>query len=72
VPVLHCIHNVSYKVRILRCDARLTTGRPIDANSASYRLLRAQHGGKPDITGFDVRKFVQSAGQPRYDPWERA
>ncbi|KAI1858318.1 uncharacterized protein JN550_012768 [Neoarthrinium moseri] len=36
------------------------------------RLLRAQHGGKPSITGFDVRKYAASAGQPRYDPWERA
>ncbi|KAI1393910.1 NADH-ubiquinone oxidoreductase B12 subunit family-domain-containing protein [Hypoxylon trugodes] len=35
------------------------------------RILRA-HGEKPNITGFDVRKFAHSAGQPRYDPWERA
>ncbi|KAI1085662.1 NADH-ubiquinone oxidoreductase B12 subunit family-domain-containing protein [Whalleya microplaca] len=35
------------------------------------RILRATHG-KPNITGFDIRKFVQSAGQPKYDPWERA
>ncbi|KAK8019283.1 nadh-ubiquinone oxidoreductase b12 [Apiospora arundinis] len=36
------------------------------------RLLRAHHGEKPSLTGFDVRKFAHSAGQPRYDPWERA
>ncbi|KAL7626744.1 hypothetical protein AAE478_003518 [Parahypoxylon ruwenzoriense] len=37
------------------------------------RILRAQHHGeKPNITGFDIRKFAQAAGQPRYDPWERA
>ncbi|KAI1661916.1 NADH-ubiquinone oxidoreductase B12 subunit family-domain-containing protein [Daldinia decipiens] len=36
------------------------------------RILRAQHGEKPNITGFDIRKFAHSAGQPRYDPWERA
>ncbi|KAI8962460.1 NADH-ubiquinone oxidoreductase B12 subunit family-domain-containing protein [Daldinia sp. FL1419] len=37
------------------------------------RILRAQHHGeKPNITGFDIRKFAHSAGQPRYDPWERA
>ncbi|KAH8910114.1 hypothetical protein BR93DRAFT_966163 [Coniochaeta sp. PMI_546] len=37
------------------------------------RSLRAyDNGPKPNITGFDVRKFAASAGQPRYDPWERA
>ncbi|ORY70075.1 NADH-ubiquinone oxidoreductase B12 subunit family-domain-containing protein [Pseudomassariella vexata] len=36
------------------------------------RLLRAARGPKPNITGFDPRKFAQAAGQPRYDPWERA
>ncbi|KAI1395805.1 NADH-ubiquinone oxidoreductase B12 subunit family-domain-containing protein [Hypoxylon fuscum] len=36
------------------------------------RILRAHHGEKPNITGFDIRKFAHSAGQPRYDPWERA
>ncbi|KAI0901739.1 NADH-ubiquinone oxidoreductase B12 subunit family-domain-containing protein [Annulohypoxylon nitens] len=35
------------------------------------RILRA-HGEKPNITGFDIRKFAHSAGQPRYDPWENA
>ncbi|TGJ81986.1 hypothetical protein E0Z10_g6772 [Xylaria hypoxylon] len=36
------------------------------------RILRAHHQSKPNITGFDTSKFAQSAGQPRYDPWERA
>ncbi|KAI1769531.1 NADH-ubiquinone oxidoreductase B12 subunit family-domain-containing protein [Hypoxylon sp. FL1150] len=36
------------------------------------RILRAYHGEKPNITGFDIRKFAHSAGEPRYDPWERA
>ncbi|KAI0527916.1 NADH-ubiquinone oxidoreductase B12 subunit family-domain-containing protein [Xylaria bambusicola] len=37
------------------------------------RILRAnQHHSKPNITGFDVNKFARAAGQPRYDPWERA
>ncbi|KAF2964551.1 hypothetical protein GQX73_g9030 [Xylaria multiplex] len=36
------------------------------------RILRAHHSPKPNITGFDPRKFARSAGQPRYDPWERA
>ncbi|KAH8674071.1 NADH-ubiquinone oxidoreductase B12 subunit family-domain-containing protein [Xylariales sp. PMI_506] len=36
------------------------------------RLLRSHHGEKPSITGFDPRRYAQSAGQPRYDPWERA
>ncbi|KAK3940364.1 putative nadh:ubiquinone oxidoreductase [Diplogelasinospora grovesii] len=36
------------------------------------RLLRAVHGEKPNITGFDPRKLAAAAGQPRYDPWERA
>ncbi|KAH7037746.1 NADH-ubiquinone oxidoreductase B12 subunit family-domain-containing protein [Microdochium trichocladiopsis] len=36
------------------------------------RILRADKGTKPNITGFDVSKFAASAGQPRYDPWERA
>ncbi|KAI1429390.1 hypothetical protein F5Y12DRAFT_710293 [Xylaria sp. FL1777] len=36
------------------------------------RILRAHHSPKPNITGFDVRKFARAAGQPRYDPWERA
>ncbi|KAK0722495.1 hypothetical protein B0T26DRAFT_702892 [Lasiosphaeria miniovina] len=35
------------------------------------RLLRAAHyGEKPNITGFNIKKFVAAAGQPRYDPWE--
>lgn len=36
------------------------------------RILRAHHGEKPNLTGFDVRKYAHAAGQPRYDPWERA
>ncbi|KAH8162432.1 hypothetical protein CIB48_g5799 [Xylaria polymorpha] len=36
------------------------------------RILRANHHSKPNITGFNAAKFAQSAGQPRYDPWERA
>lgn len=37
------------------------------------RSLRAyDNGPKPNLTGFDIRKFAASAGQPRYDPWERA
>ncbi|RKU40927.1 hypothetical protein DL546_002037 [Coniochaeta pulveracea] len=36
------------------------------------RRLLAHHGEKPNITGFDPRKFAAAAGQPRYDPWERA
>ncbi|KAJ9134041.1 hypothetical protein NKR19_g8815 [Coniochaeta hoffmannii] len=37
------------------------------------RSLRAyDNGQKPNLTGFDIRKFAASAGQPRYDPWERA
>ncbi|KAI5864644.1 NADH-ubiquinone oxidoreductase B12 subunit family-domain-containing protein [Durotheca rogersii] len=36
------------------------------------RILRAHPGEKPNVTGFDVRKFIAAAGQPRYDPWERA
>lgn len=27
---------------------------------------------KPNITGFEMRKFLAATGQPRYDPWERA
>ncbi|KAI1350482.1 NADH-ubiquinone oxidoreductase B12 subunit family-domain-containing protein [Xylaria sp. FL0043] len=36
------------------------------------RILRAHNNPKPNITGFDPTKFAHSAGQPRYDPWERA
>ncbi|KAI2468540.1 NADH-ubiquinone oxidoreductase B12 subunit family-domain-containing protein [Annulohypoxylon bovei var. microspora] len=37
------------------------------------RILRSQHHGeKPNITGFDIRKFAHAAGQPKYDPWENA
>ncbi|VUC29035.1 unnamed protein product [Clonostachys rosea] len=37
------------------------------------RVLRAAHGGsKTNITGFNMRAFKASTGQPRYDPWERA
>ncbi|KAK1769092.1 putative nadh:ubiquinone oxidoreductase [Phialemonium atrogriseum] len=38
------------------------------------RILRSYqpHGERPNITGFDVRKFVASTGTPRYDPWERS
>ncbi|KAI1094524.1 NADH-ubiquinone oxidoreductase B12 subunit family-domain-containing protein [Rostrohypoxylon terebratum] len=34
------------------------------------RILRAHHGEKPNVTGFDIRKYVAAAGEPRYDPWE--
>jgi hypothetical protein len=37
----------------------------------SHRLLRAAHGEKPNITGFDMRKFLKATATPRYDPWER-
>ncbi|KAH6605091.1 hypothetical protein Trco_006798 [Trichoderma cornu-damae] len=36
------------------------------------RALRMAHGPKPNITGFSIRAFKESTGQPRYDPWERA
>ncbi|KAK1756031.1 putative nadh:ubiquinone oxidoreductase [Echria macrotheca] len=36
------------------------------------RILRAAHGEKPSITGFDVRRFTKASAVPRYDPWERA
>ncbi|RFU71739.1 nadh-ubiquinone oxidoreductase b12 subunit, partial [Trichoderma arundinaceum] len=36
------------------------------------RALRMAHGPKPNITGFNIRAFKESTGQPRYDPWERA
>ncbi|KAI0194968.1 NADH-ubiquinone oxidoreductase B12 subunit family-domain-containing protein [Astrocystis sublimbata] len=36
------------------------------------RILRASPNPRPNITGFDASKFAHSAGQPRYDPWERA
>ncbi|KAJ1335537.1 NADH-ubiquinone oxidoreductase B12 subunit family [Microdochium nivale] len=36
------------------------------------RILRADKGPKPNLTGFDIGKFAAAAGQPRYDPWERA
>ena len=36
------------------------------------RVLRAAQGPKANITGFNMRAFKGSAGQPRYDPWERA
>ncbi|KAK0646276.1 NADH-ubiquinone oxidoreductase B12 subunit family-domain-containing protein [Cercophora newfieldiana] len=35
------------------------------------RILRATTSGKPNITGFDVRKFGKAAHTTRYDPWER-
>jgi hypothetical protein len=38
---------------------------------APNRILRAAQNGKPDITGFDVRKFGKAAHGARYDPWER-
>ncbi|KAK5652518.1 hypothetical protein OQA88_10424 [Cercophora sp. LCS_1] len=36
------------------------------------RILRAAQGEKPNITGFDVRKYYKATQVPRYDPWERA
>ncbi|KAI2612255.1 NADH-ubiquinone oxidoreductase B12 subunit family-domain-containing protein [Hypoxylon fragiforme] len=36
------------------------------------RIFRAHHGEKPNLTGFDIKKFAHAAGPPRYDPWERA
>ena len=35
------------------------------------RVLRAAHGSKPNITGFNIRAFKEATGKPRYDPWER-
>ena len=35
-------------------------------------MLRAARGPKASITGFNMRAFKEAAGQPRYDPWERA
>ncbi|KAL2128130.1 hypothetical protein VTI74DRAFT_9622 [Chaetomium olivicolor] len=35
------------------------------------RILRANGEPKPNITGFDMRKFLAATGTPRYDPWER-
>ncbi|GAB1320239.1 hypothetical protein MFIFM68171_10449 [Madurella fahalii] len=35
------------------------------------RVLRSYNGEKPNITGFDMRKFLAATGTPRYDPWER-
>ncbi|KAK5989193.1 hypothetical protein PT974_10693 [Cladobotryum mycophilum] len=32
----------------------------------------ASRGPKANITGFNMRAFKESTGQPRYDPWERA
>ena len=36
------------------------------------RVLRAARGPKANTTGFNMRAFKEAAGQPRYDPWERA
>ncbi|KAK4218010.1 NADH-ubiquinone oxidoreductase B12 subunit family domain containing protein [Rhypophila sp. PSN 637] len=36
------------------------------------RILRASHGPKPNITGFDMKQLIKATGQPRYDPWERS
>ncbi|KAG6032791.1 hypothetical protein E4U41_007133 [Claviceps citrina] len=35
-------------------------------------LLAARGATKANITGFNMRAFKEAAGQPRYDPWERA
>jgi NADH dehydrogenase (ubiquinone) 1 beta subcomplex subunit 3 len=35
------------------------------------RILRAAQNGKPNITGFDIRKFGKAAHGARYDPWEQ-
>ncbi|KAK4232097.1 NADH-ubiquinone oxidoreductase B12 subunit family-domain-containing protein [Podospora fimiseda] len=36
------------------------------------RILRAFGSSeKPNITGFDMRKFLKATATPRYDPWER-
>lgn len=34
------------------------------------RILRAGDP-KPNVTGFDMRKFLAATGNARYDPWER-
>ncbi|KAK4123098.1 hypothetical protein N657DRAFT_681243 [Parathielavia appendiculata] len=35
------------------------------------RILRSNGEPKPNITGFDMRKFLAATGNHRYDPWER-
>lgn len=59
--------DASYKVGTCQLIAR----RERDADDPR-RILRAAQGPKPNITGFNMRAFKESAGQPRYDPWERA
>ena len=34
--------------------------------------MRSAGEPKPNITGFEMRKFLAATGRPRYDPWERA
>ncbi|KAK3295658.1 uncharacterized protein B0H64DRAFT_395892 [Chaetomium fimeti] len=37
------------------------------------RILRYNGGdSKPNITGFEMRKFLAATNSTRYDPWERA
>jgi hypothetical protein len=37
------------------------------------RILRYNGGdSKPNITGFEMRKFLAATNTQRYDPWERA
>ncbi|KAK4099037.1 hypothetical protein N658DRAFT_498850 [Parathielavia hyrcaniae] len=35
------------------------------------RILRSNGEPKPNLTGFDMRKFLAATGNQRYDPWER-
>lgn len=40
--------------------------------STHRRILRYNGSDhKPNITGFDMRKFLKASTPPRYDPWER-
>ncbi len=50
------------------CHAIITPANP----SNPHRILRSAGEPKPNITGFEMRKFLASTGRPRYDPWERA
>lgn len=66
------MYPTRYGTSELLLDCKSFFALELELTNSFNRTLRATHGEKPNITGFDARKFAASAGQPRYDPWERA
>ncbi|KAG6290879.1 hypothetical protein E4U09_004203 [Claviceps aff. purpurea] len=72
---LHC-DQASIETSPSPVNSPLRQGSPIDTMLPTRVLLAARGASsnitKASITGFDIKAYKNAAGQPRYDPWEKA